>query len=168
MNHKIFVILAFIAVVFGCASPGIIVQNFEAEQIVHSSQIKTTDNIADYVFFLDKGDTLPLKFVLENDILSAPDGEINLILKQKIYFRLKMPEALNSDNLPSMSDEEKRKHLNEVEIFLSPDATRWAPSTDIKAIEHVFGIKGGFFSVGPGITKEEGIKIFVSVRTNRM
>jgi hypothetical protein len=99
MNHKIFVILAFISVIFGCASPSIIVQNFEAEQIVHSSQIKTIDNITDYVFFLDKGDKLPLKFVLESDILSTSDEEINLVLKQKFYFRLKMPEALNADEI---------------------------------------------------------------------
>lgn len=66
MNQKIFIILAFIAVIFGCASPGIIVQNFEAEQIVHSSLIKTTDNITDYVFFL---------------ALMLPDGHHLLISK---------------------------------------------------------------------------------------
>jgi len=51
-------------------------------------------------------------------------------------------------------------------IYLSSDAKRWAPYTDIKVVEQVFGIRGGSVSFGMGVTKVEGIKIFLNLKTN--
>ena len=168
MNCKFLAILVILVASFSCAKPSIIFQDFKTEQIIHYSQMKNIENISNYVVYLDKGDLIPLKIALDSEILGIADEEINLILKQKIYFRLKMPEGLNADDISSMSEEEKKKHLKEILVYLSPDAIRWAPYTDIKAVAQVFGIKGGSVSFGTGVTKEEGIKIFVRAKTNRM
>ena|GEM_PF-6640500 len=40
MNYKIFVVLVFRTATFGCVKTNIIIQNFEADQIVHCSEIK--------------------------------------------------------------------------------------------------------------------------------
>ena len=67
-----------------------------------------------------------------------------------------------------MSEADKQKFIKEFMIYLSSDAKRWAPYTDIKAVEQVFGIKGGSFSFGMGISKEDGIRMSLNAKTNRM
>jgi hypothetical protein len=53
-------------------------------------------------------------------------------------------------------------------IYLSSDAKSWAPYTDIKAAKKVFGIQGGSVSFGMGMTKEDGIRIFLNAKTTKM
>lgn len=166
MNYRFYVILIFISIILSCAKSNVIIQNFETEQIVHCSEINTIEDIINYVVYLNKGDIIPINMTLDSKILDIANDEIHLVLKQKVYFRLKLPEGLDSDNISSMSEEEKVKHLKQSMIYLSSDAIRWAPYSDIKAVEQVFGIKGGSFSFGMGITKEDGIKIFINVKTN--
>jgi hypothetical protein len=40
--------------------------------------------------------------------------------------------------------------------------------TDIRAAEKAFGIKGGSISFGMGITKQDGINIFLNTKTNNI
>jgi hypothetical protein len=67
-----------------------------------------------------------------------------------------------------MSENEKQMFLKNILIYLSPDAKRWIPYTDISATEKAFGIKGGSISFGMGITKQDGINIFLNAKTNKM
>lgn len=169
MKYKLFTGLIVMAVLIGCAKPKIINQRFDSEKIIHSSQIKNIDNISDYVVYLDKGDTIPLKISLHSEILDVEEDVINLVLKKKIYFRSNVPDALKSDKASSMSEAEKNKHLKKLKFFISPDAVRWALITDSKAIEavkQVFGIKGGSWSAGLGITNEKGVDAFLMFKTN--
>jgi hypothetical protein len=168
MNYKFFSVLFILAAFFGCTKKNIIVQNYESEQIVHCSKIRTIDNITNYVIYLNEGDSIPLKITLDSEFIGISDEEVNLILKRKVYFRLRMPENYNAEEISSMNEEERRKTLKKIRIYLSPDAVKWAPYNDIKAVEQLFGIKGGFFSVGMGITKEEGVQIFLSAGTTNM
>ena len=92
MNYKFFVILIFLSINYSCAKSNIIIQNFETEQIVHCSQIDTIDNINNYVVYLNKGDMIPIKMTLDSEILDIANEEIHLVLKQKVYFRLKLPD----------------------------------------------------------------------------
>lgn len=101
---------------------------------------------------------------LDSELLDIVNEEINLVLKQKVYFRLRLPEGITAEKQSAMSEEDKQKIM----IYLSSDAKRWAPYIDIKAVEQVFGIKGGSVSFGMGITKEDGIRIFLNAKTNRM
>jgi hypothetical protein len=156
------------AIIVGCAKPGIIFQDFKTEQIIHYSQMKNIENISNYVVYLNKGYKIPLEMTLDSDVFDIANEEINLILKQKVYFRLRIPEGINAEKKSAMSEADKQKFIKEFLIYLSSDAKRWAPYTDIKAVEQVFGIKGGSVSFGMGITKEDGIRIFLNAKTNRM
>ena len=103
---------------------------------------------------------------MDSELIDIANDEIPLVLKQKIYFRLKLPKGLDAGIISSISEEEKKKHLMQSMIYLGPDAIKWAPYTDIKAVEQLFGIKGGSFSFGMGIAREDGLQLFVSLRTN--
>lgn len=168
MNYRFFNILLMMTIIVGCAMPSIIFQDFKTEQIIHYSQMKNIENMSNYIVYLNKGDKIPLKMTLDSQILDIPNEEINLILKQKVYFRLRIPDGLNAENKAAMSEEDKQKFFKNFMIYLSSDAKRWAPYNDIKAVEQLFGIKGGSISFGMGITKEDGIKIFLNAKTTRM
>ena len=61
--------------------------------------MKDIENISSYVFYLNKGDKIPLKMTLNSELLDIANEEINLILKQKVYFRLRIPEGINIEAL---------------------------------------------------------------------
>ena len=168
MKYSFFSILMMMIIIVGCAKPSIIFQEFKTERIIHYSQMKDIENISNYVVYLNKGDIIPLKMTLDSEILDIANEEINLILKQKVYFRLRIPEGINAENNSAMSEEEKQRIIKNIKIYLSSDAKMWALYTDIKAVEQAFGIKGGSVSFGMGITKEDGIRIFLNAKTNRM
>jgi hypothetical protein len=166
MNLRFFIVLMMMAIIVGCAKPSIIVQEFKTEQIIHYSQMKDVENLSDYVVYLNKGDKIPVKMTLDSEILDLSNEEIKLVLKKKVYFRLSMPEGINTEKKMAMSEAEKQKFLKTIMIYLSADAIKWAPYTDIKAVEQLFGIKGGSVSFGMGITKEDGLRIFLNAKTN--
>lgn len=168
MKYRFFSMLIMMTIIVGCAKPSIIFQEFKTEQIIHYSQMKDIENISNYIVYINKGDEIPLKMTLDSEILEIANEEINLILKQKVYFRLRVPEGINAENNSVMSEEEKQRNIKNIKIYLSSDAKKWALYTDIKAVEQAFGIKGGSVSFGMGITKEHGIRIFLNAKTNRM
>ncbi len=168
MNYRFFNILMMMAITVGCTEPSIIFQDFKTEQIIHYSQMKNIENISNYAVYLNKGDKIPFKLILDSELLDIANEEFNLILKQKVYFRLRIPEGINAEHKSAMSEEDKQKLLKNFMIYLSSDAKRWAPYTDIKAVEQVFGLKGGSFSFGMGVTKEDGLRIFLNAKINRM
>ncbi len=168
MGYRFIIILMMMAIIAGCVKPSIIFQEFENEQIIHYRQMKNIENISNYVVYLNKGDKIPIKMILDSELLDITNEEIGLILKQRVYFRLIIPEGLTVENISAMSEEDKQIFYKNFMIYLSADAKNWAPYTDIKAVEHVFGIKGGSFSFGMNVTKENGIRIFLNAKTNRM
>jgi len=168
MKYSFFSIIMMTVIVVGCAKPNIIFQEFKTERIIHYSQMKDIEDISKYVVYLNKGDKIPLKMTLDSEIVDIANEEIDLILKQKVYFRLRIPEGINSENNSAMSEEEKQRINKNIKIYLSSDAKMWALYTDIKAVEQAFGIKGGSVSFGMGITNEDGIRIFLNAKTNRM
>lgn len=168
MNLRLFNFLLMMAMIVGCAKLSIVVQEFKTEQIIHYSQMKNVDNLSDYVVYLNRGDKIPVKMTLDSQILDLSNEEIKLVLKKKVYFRLSMLEGINAEKKMAMSEAEKQKFLKKIMIYLSLDAIKWAPYTDIKAVEQLFGIKGGSVSFGMGITKEDGIRIFLNANTNRL
>jgi hypothetical protein len=166
MNSKFFYILMMMTIIIGCAKPNIIFKDFKTDQIIHYSQLKSIESISNYVVYLNKGDKISLKMTLDSEILDIANEEIDLILKQKVYFRLRMPDGINSKKISAMSEENKQKLFKNIMIYISPDAKIWAPYTDIKAVAQIFGIKGGSFSFGMGIMKNGRITIFLKAKTN--
>ena len=169
MIYRLINILMVMAIIVGCAKSSIIVQSFKTEQIVHYRQITNNENMLfDYVIYLNKGDKIPVKMTLDSEILDIANEQTNLILKQKVYFRLRIPEGIDSEKISTMSEEDKQKLFKNSMLYISSDAKRWAPYTDFKAIEQLFGIKGGSFSIGMGMTKEDGVRMFLNAKTNSM
>jgi len=167
MNHKFFTILIVFFIVVGCANQRTIYQEYKPERKIHYSQMKTVEDISSYAFYLDEGDTIPLQLTLDSELVDIDDWKCDLLLKQKVYFRLKMPEGMQDINTLQMSENEKQIFLKNIMIYLSPDAEKWIPYTDISAAAKAFGIKGGSISFGMGITKQNAINIFLNVKTNK-
>jgi len=165
MNFKFLYVFAIIPLAVACANNGIVYQSYENEKIIHYSQMENVEDISDYVIYLNKGDTILVKMTLDSNLAEIADEETNLVLKQKIYFRLILPEGVDFEKLSAISESDKKGILKNIMIYLSSDANEWAPYTDVNAVKQVLGIKGGSLSVGMGASKEEGIKIMLNVRT---
>jgi hypothetical protein len=167
MKYRFYAILIVFYIVIGCANQKIIHQEYKPEQKIHYSQMKNIENISDYAIYLDKGDKIPVKMTLDSELVDIADWKCDLILKQKVYFRLKMPEGIQDINTLPMSENEKQIFLRNILIYLSPDAEKWIPYKDISAAAKAFGIKGGSISFGMGITEQDAINIFLNVKTNK-
>jgi len=81
---------------------------------------------------------------------------------------LRIPEDINAENNTKISEENKQEFFKNFMIYLSSDAKSWVPYTDIKAVKKVFGIQGGSVSFGMGITKEDGLRIFLNAKTTKI
>jgi hypothetical protein len=152
----------------GCTKQSIVFQEIRAEPRIHCSQIKNIDKISDYVIYLNKGDEIPLKMTLESEVIEIDNEEIIVTLKQKVYFRLRIPEGINAESIKKISVKNKQKIFKDFMIYLSLDAKSWASYTNIKAVKKVFGIKRGSVSFGMGITKADGLSIFLNAKTTKM
>ncbi len=167
MTYRFFMTLVMVSIIIGCANQRIIFQEYKPEQEIHYSQMKNIENIFDYAIYLEPGDKIPVKMTLDSELVDIADWKCDLILKQKVYFRLKMPAGIQNINKLSMSENEKQMFLRNILIYLSPDAKKWAPYTDVRAAAKAFGIKGGSISFGMGISKQDAINLFLNVKTNR-
>lgn len=156
-----------IALIAGCTKPGIVLQDYEAEQMIHYSQMQNVENLSGCIVYLNAGDAIPVKMKLDSELFDIKHEDIYLILKKKMFFRAIIPEGFDTEDLSIVSEQERQKFYKSFKIYLSSDSKRWALYTDIKAVEQIFGIKGGTFSFGMGVTKEEGLKIFLRARINK-
>lgn len=168
MKYRFFTIFLMVTTLIGCANQRIIYQEYRPDQKIHYSQMKNIENISDYAIYLDKGDKIPVIMTLDSELVDIADWQCDLVLKQKVYIRLKMLEDINAKNKLSMSMNEKQMFWRNIMIYLSADSKRWVPYTDIRAAGKAFGIKGGSISFGVGITKQDGLNIFLNAKTNRM
>jgi len=60
-------------------------------------------------------------------------------------------------------DKDLYLYLSATEILVSPDGSRWAAMDDRKAVNALFGIKGGQFRVGLSASKADGTAVQVKV-----
>jgi len=167
-NFKFIIFFTIITAIAGCSTKTALLPDFKDEQIIHYSQMKDKDDLSNYVMYLDKGDVLPVRISLDSGLFDTADEQVNLVCKQRVYFRFSIPAGMNAKKTTVMNEKEKQKLIKAFMIYLSPDAKRWALYTDIKSLEQLFGVKGGSFSFGMGITKENGLKVMLNMKTNRL
>jgi hypothetical protein len=174
-------ILTLFLLIAGCAGTNIISKEFRPENTIHYSQLEKLGSISalnSYAVYLDKGDRFPLELSIDTDIIGIADKKIDMEAKQKLFFMLKMPENLSKEKLTEledlskekiseMSESDKRKIFANYMLYISRDATEWAPVSDIKAIKKVFGSKGGTISFGVGISEKQGIRSYLDVKEVR-
>jgi len=162
----------------GCGGNNIVVKKFDPSHVVHVRTLEKLDNITDlknYAGYLDKGDTFPLKLEIDNDIIGVNQKAIDIAMKQKLYFMVKMPENPTKEELTrvekldfdSMSDSERESFFKRYMLYVGTDAEHWAPMSDGRALKNVLGIKGGTFSVGFGMDQKEGVKSVLTVKTTK-
>lgn len=171
-------LLLLLILISGCGGNSVVVKKFEPAHVVHVRQLEKLDNIADlknYAGYLDKGDTFPLTLHIDNDVIGVTQKSIDVVIKQKLYFMVKMPENPTKEELEklekldfeSMSKSEQMNFFNRYMLYVGTDAMHWAPMYDGRALKRVLGIKGGTFSLGFGMDKKEGVKSVLTVKTDK-
>lgn len=176
---RMLAILVFSLLIVGCAHTGIIVREFKPEQIIHYSKLQNLEDdtkLTNYVAYLNEGETFPLELSIDTGIINVADKRINLIVQQKLYFLVKMPENLSKEELAKlenldkealskMSESDKKKLFKGYMIYIGKDARNWVPLSDIKAVKEAFGIKEVRVSFGFGMSKKVGIISHLNIET---
>lgn len=173
--RKIILLVLFVFAA-GCGGNDIVVRKFEPSHIRHVSELEKLDNVAelkDYAGYLDKGDTFPLKLDIDSNILGVNQKSLDIMIKQRLYFMVKLPENPTKEELArlekldfdKMTKSEMDSFFRRYMLYVGTDAEHWAPMYDGRALKQVLGIKGGTFSLGFGMDKKEGVKSVLSVKT---
>ncbi len=171
-------LLILLVLLTGCGGNNIVVKKFEPSHVVHVRELEKLDNIAElknYAGYLDKGDTFPLKLDIESNILDVNHKSIDILIKQRLYFMVKMPESPTKEELAklekldfaNMSKSEQKSFFSRYMLYVGTDGEHWAPMYDGRALKHVLGIKRGTFSVGFGMDKKDGVKSVLTVKTEK-
>lgn len=181
---RYFAMLNIFIALAGCATPQIIEKPYGPEQILHISQyraLKALTDINQHVFYLNPGDTIPLKLEIKGEVIHLDRSQVDLNVKQKLFFRIELSENITQDDvdkilaliperLSGMTPEEKEDLFKDIMIFISLDGIRWAPFSDSAAIQAVLGIEGGAANFGMAISQTEGLWSLLSLelhgRTN--
>ena len=124
MNQRLFALLMMMIVAVGCAKQSNVLHDFRDEPRIHCSQIGNIENISNYVIYLNKGDKIPLTMRLDSEVIEIDNEEISVVLKQKVYFRLRMPEGVDAENIKKLSEEDRQKFFKSFMIYLSLDAKK--------------------------------------------
>lgn len=155
MTVRILLLVA-IAMSLGCSKSFVMPSDFQSLPMVHYSKIGEVEKVSNHILYLDKGDEIPIKMAIDSDLFDITTKKLNLVLKQRVYLRLLVPDLAGKN---ALSEKEKQNILKDIKIFLSLDRKNWAPYTDHDRIKDVFGIQKGYLSVGMGLTKNEGMSI---------
>ncbi len=179
---RILVIFLIFFGLFGCASPQIVEQHFEQEKILHMScahEVKDSNTISNYVFYLNQGDTVPIKLQIKSNLIDFVENQVDLVLKKKLYFRLEIAENTSREDLEKiltitpeqMSEADPREFrdlLEKFRLFVSGNGTSWALLTDKKGVKQILGLKGGELSLGMGLNRGEGMWFLFSLKMHEL
>jgi hypothetical protein len=177
---RYFVVVVFIAL-FGCAGSHLVQEPYAPEQMVHFSEIqslKSVESLNKHIIYMNPGDSLPLKLSFETEWLDIKQKQVDLVAKNKMYFRLKLsPDMteeklkqlvdLDPEKLSAMNDTDREKLFKGIMLYLSKDALHWASMNDPRAVKEVLGFKTGMIFFGAGMSDTEGVWSILEVKTSR-
>jgi len=158
----LFISTLVLLLIDGCTTPQVKYQEYKASEIVHYTQFKHTNDISNHAFYLDKGDKVLVAMKLDSKIADMSDNQLELTLKKRVYFRMQLPAGFTMDDFSKLTEQERRKLYQKDIIHLSADAKTWAPYTDGKAIQQLFGINGGALSLGIAL-EQDNIELMVGI-----
>jgi hypothetical protein len=161
----------------GCTGTKVVQKQFASEKILHINQIGSIEDsltIDQYVFYLDKGDKVPLKLNLKSNLVRFAEEEVGVILQKKVYFRVEFAAGITqeeledilkitADTMSEMKTDDFKKLIEKIQLFVSTDGGTWALITDQKGVKEVLGVEGGTIGLGCAISKEEGVGLFFSL-----
>ena len=172
--------LIILVVLTGCAGPRVLEKQYAPGNILPLDRflaLKDPAAINSHATYLDTGDTIPLKLDVKNDLFGLVQKQVDLVAKQKIFFRVTLPEdmseeklsqllSLTPERLSEMTPSEKQALFKDMMLSASKDGEHWAPLNDIRAMKEIFGIKGGELSLGLAMSETEGVWAVFSMKMN--
>lgn len=163
----------------GCAGNKVQTKPYSPDKMIHYSQLTSyaeTANLNNYVFYINAGETIPLKLSMETDFMEFKQDQVEIVAKQKLYFLIEMPENLSADDLArlnsltarsfsQMSSEQRAAFLKNYMLSISKDAIHWAPLFGSKAYREVLDFKEGLFSFAILVNTADGLNASMDIRT---
>ncbi len=163
------------------AADSVQMKPYSAGEMIHYSQLKNGNkagNLNNCIFYVDKGETIPLKLSMETDFAELKQDRIDIVARQKLYFRVEMDENLPADQLANlkklnarilseMSSAQRAELMKHYTIYVSKDAIHWAPLEGKEAVKQVLGFKGGLLSFVIVANTSEGLEASLDVRTTK-
>ncbi|HOS98734.1 MAG TPA: hypothetical protein PLR71_09795 [Deltaproteobacteria bacterium] len=163
--------IALLFCVAGCAGTQVVTKDFQPDRIIHYPAFLSLGEDAQldsYAVYLDRGDTFPLELSLKSDIIGFQEKNVNIVVKERVYFTMEFPadwprekldrlRNLDREALTSMSESERQDLLKDLKIYVSRDGMHWAAYNDLDTIKELFGIRGGTISLGMGMGNKDGI-----------
>lgn len=174
------VLLSVMMIMTGCAGNKQMTKSYTPDHILHYSKLKGMAedlNLNDYVLYINKGESFPLQISTATDFMEFRQDHIDVVVKQKLYFRVKFPDNLTADQLAElqklnargvseMSEEQRAALLRNIMVYISKDAVHWAPLYGgDKAYREILGFKHGQLSFGLMASKTEGLQASLNIRT---
>ena len=171
--------LAVILAITGCAPQKVLVHPSSPDKMIHYADLQMWDetkSLNGHVIYVNQGETIPLKISLESDFMTSEQDHIDLVAKQKRYSMVKMPEnlsteerskinALTEHDVGNMSDKQRMDFFKNYMLYISRDATHWAPLYGSRAYREVLGFKEGTISLGLMAGTREGLAANLNIRT---
>jgi len=149
----------------GCASKATLVRSVDPSAMIHYSQVNeaqiASGKKGTLVFYLNKGDTVPLMLSVQTSLVETVSETIDLVLLKKVYFMIITPEMPAGD----IDEPQKMKLMRKMKIYASSDAENWAPVRNHNALKKIFGWEKGYLSFGFGISKEKGVHATLGLGT---
>lgn len=93
------------------------------------------------IVLLEKGREVPLDLLLSSSLLTVKSTDGTVTAERDLYML-----------------------ITGQGMMLSPDGKRFAPVQNQRSMKKLFGLDGGSFALGFGVTREEGAKVTVRVQ----
>lgn len=178
---RLCVLCLLATVLAGCSGHKVSILTYPHENIVPMrlwKELDTAASLNNRVFYVDKGETIPLALSMESDFMAFKQERIDLVAKQRLYFRVRIPETLSASEvaeanridaqtLSRWSDDDKRDFFKKYMLYISKDAVHWAPISSIPALREVLGYRMGTVSFTMAAGSEHGVGASLVVRTVR-
>ena len=162
---KLTVITLLALLAAGCGAKTMLVKSIDPSDMVHYSQVRETEIASGkkgtLVFYLNKGDTVPLMLSVQTNLVETVSEKIDLVLRKKVYFMIITPEMPAGD----IDEAQKMKLIRKMKIYASSDAETWALVQNHNALKKIFGWDKGYLSFGFGISKEKGVHATLGIGT---
>ena len=178
---QILIVASLMFTATGCTGTRVQTRQYSPEEVVHYSRLKNGDEAGTpngRVFYVDRGETIPLKISMETDFMGFKQDRIDIIARQKLYFRIEIAGDISADQMKSlkrldaralsgMTGPQRAELLKYYTIYVSKDALQWAPLEDRKACREVLGFKGGLLSFVIQPNGDGGFEASLDIKTTK-
>jgi hypothetical protein len=171
-------LLGLLLIMGGCAGGKVVTLSFPQEKIIHYTAINELEESMhpeQYVVYINEGEKVPLKLSMESDFLDFSQDHIDLVAKQKMYFRVEVPKnitaaqwqelkKMDAQTISAMEPQKQADFFKDFMLFISKDGVNWAPLSGKNAVREVLGYKEGQFSFGMMTGQAEGLGASLDIR----